>query len=104
MSDAQLDPRSQPVLHGSRWLLGLVCAIVVLLSLSGERATAMFRYEREAVLNGQYWRLLTGHLVHGSVRHLLLNLAGLGLIAMLFARDFRPAHWLLIWVISTTAI
>jgi rhomboid family GlyGly-CTERM serine protease len=104
MSDAQLDSRSWATLRGSRWLLGLVCGIVVLLSLSGERATLMLRYERQAVLSGQYWRLLTAHLVHGSVRHLLLNLAGLGLIATLFARDFRPMQWLLIWVLSTLAI
>ena len=104
MSDAQLDSRSWRMLRGSRWLLGLICGIVVLLSLSGEHVTLMLRYERQAVLSGQYWRLLTAHLVHGSVRHLLLNLAGLGLIATLFARDFRPMQWLLIWMLSTLTI
>ncbi len=87
-----------------RWLLGLFCALVVLLSLSGEKFTAALRYERDAVLAGQYWRLLTAHLVHGRVEHLLLNLAGLVVIAVLFARDFRPLQWLAIGLISTIAI
>jgi rhomboid family GlyGly-CTERM serine protease len=77
---------------------------VVLLSLSGESTTLALRYQRDSVLDGQYWRLLTAHLVHGSIRHVLLNLAGLGLIAALFARDFRPVHWIVIWLLSTLAI
>jgi rhomboid family GlyGly-CTERM serine protease len=104
MSDVQVDSRSPSAPRGSRWLLGLQCAAVVLLSLSGEQTTLALRYERVAVLHGQYWRLLTAHLVHGSVRHVLLNLAGLGLIATLFGRDFRPRQWILIWVLSAVAI
>jgi rhomboid family GlyGly-CTERM serine protease len=104
MSDPQLEPRSRRAQRGSRWLLGLVCALLVLLSLLGEKITLALRYERYAVLHGEYWRLLTAHLVHGSVRHLLLNLAGLGLIATLFARDFRPMQWIAIWATSTLAI
>jgi rhomboid family GlyGly-CTERM serine protease len=104
MSDAPLLSRSTLKLHQSAWLLGLICAIVVLLSLTGETVTLALRYERAAVLRGEYWRLLTAHLVHGSLRHLLLNLAGLGLIATLFARDFRPLEWLWIGLASTLAI
>jgi rhomboid family GlyGly-CTERM serine protease len=104
MSEVSLDSRSSRTQGASAWLLGLLCAVVVLLSLSGESTTLALRYEREAVLSGQYWRLLTAHLVHGSVRHLLLNLAGLGLIATLFSRDFRALQWIWIWAVSTLAI
>jgi rhomboid family GlyGly-CTERM serine protease len=104
MSDAPLDSRSALAPRAPAWLLGLVFALVVLLSLGGEKLTAVLRYERSAVLAGQYWRLLTAHLVHGSVQHLLLNLGGLALVAMLFARDFRLGQWLLIWSVSTLSI
>ena len=77
---------------------------LVLLSLLGERAGLALRYEREAVLQGEYWRLLTGHLVHGSWRHLLLNCAGLGLIAALFPRDYPLGRWLWIALFSVVAI
>lgn len=86
------------------WLLGLVLLALVLLSLLGESGRLALRYEREAVLQGEYWRLVTGHLVHGSLQHLLLNAAGLGLIAALFPRDYSWRAWLLIALFSVLAI
>lgn len=86
------------------WLLGLVLSALVLLSLLGETGRLALRYEREAVLQGEYWRLVTGHLVHGSVRHLLLNSAGLGLIAALFGQDYSWRAWLLVALFSALAI
>ena len=86
------------------WLVGLLAAVLVLLSLTGESGREWLRYEREAVLQGQYWRLLTGHLVHGSVQHLLLNGVGLGLIAALFPREYSVPGWLLILGSSVATI
>ena len=60
------------------------------MSLLGESGRLALRYEREAVLQGEYWRLLTGHLVHGTWLHLLLNGAGLGLVAALFPTAITP--------------
>jgi len=48
----------------------------------------LLRYEHTAVLHGEYWRLLTNHLVHSSGQHLLLNAVDLGLIAALFPREY----------------
>jgi rhomboid family GlyGly-CTERM serine protease len=86
------------------WLLGLVLLTLVLLSLLGESGRLALRYEREAVLQGEYWRLVTAHLVHGSAQHLLLNAAGLGLIAALFPHDYSWRAWLLIALFSLLAI
>ena len=52
------------------------------------------RYDREAILGGQLWRLLTGHLVHLGGSHLAMNLVGLALIWMLFGRLMSTAAWL----------
>jgi rhomboid family GlyGly-CTERM serine protease len=91
------------------WLLGLLISTLVLLSLlcesaTGEHVRLWLRYEREAVLQGEYWRLLTGHLVHGSWLHLWLNVAGVGLIAALFPKHHSPRQWLLIGLFSLIAI
>jgi rhomboid family GlyGly-CTERM serine protease len=86
------------------WLFGLLGAVVVLLSLGGESWTQALRYEREAVLAGDFWRLVTGHLVHGSSRHLLLNGIGIVLVASLFPRHYPVAAWLLVLVGSMAAI
>jgi rhomboid family GlyGly-CTERM serine protease len=47
---------------------------------------------------------VTGHLVHASVTHLALNLAGVGLLAALFPRHYSLSAWLLIAAASTAAI
>jgi rhomboid family GlyGly-CTERM serine protease len=87
------------------WLLGLLLAALVLLSLAGENWQSLLRYERAGVLDrAEYWRLFTAHLVHGSALHLLLNVAGLGLIAALFSRDYSLRAWLLILAASMAAI
>lgn len=101
-------------LPGGWWLLGLLIAVLVLLSLicesgggdsgRGEHLRLLLRYQRESVLQGEYWRLLTGHLVHGSWLHLLLNCAGVGLIAALFPEHYSPRQWLLIGLVSLIAI
>jgi rhomboid family GlyGly-CTERM serine protease len=87
------------------WLLGLLVATVVLLSLGGESARQLLRYDRLAVVDAhQLWRLVTGHLVHGSVTHMALNLAGLGLLAALFPRHYSLTGWLGITGSSLAAI
>jgi rhomboid family GlyGly-CTERM serine protease len=86
------------------WLLGLLGALLVLSWVCDEPVRLALRYERTAVLAGEYWRLLTGHFVHGSTAHLALNLAGLALVAVLFARDFSLGEWLLILLASIAAI
>ena len=87
-------------LRQAGWLLGLLSTALVLSGVGDDT----LRYERTAVLNGEYWRLLTGHFVHGSVSHLLLNLAGLGLVAALFPRDYSFLEWLFIGFCSIVAI
>ncbi len=86
------------------WLLGLLAAVLVLLALGGDSWRTALRYERPAVLAGEYWRLLTAHLVHGDLRHLVLNGVGLGLIAGLFSRAYTLAGWLLVGAGSVAAI
>ena len=73
-------------------------------ALTGDTGRELLRYERPAVLHGEYWRLVTGHFVHGSAQHLLLNAVGLGLIAALFPRDYSLRGWLLILASSIATI
>jgi rhomboid family GlyGly-CTERM serine protease len=86
------------------WLVGLLGAVLVLLGFTGDAGRELLRYEREAVLHGEYWRLVTGHFVHGSGQHLLLNTVGLGLIAALFPREYSLRGWLLILASSIATI
>jgi rhomboid family GlyGly-CTERM serine protease len=78
--------------------------LLLLLQACGEPVRAVLQYERSAVQAGQLWRLISAHLVHLNAEHLLLNVAGLVLLWMLCARDFKPSHWLLILLLSALGI
>ncbi len=64
-------------------LLSLV--LILLVAAGGEEARALFRYDRAAVLSGQWWRLLTAHWVHLGVPHLLMNVGALIIIGFISA-------------------
>jgi rhomboid family GlyGly-CTERM serine protease len=54
------------------------------LAVGGEEARELGRYERDAIANGEYWRLVSGHLVHLGLGHLWPNLAALVVVGALF--------------------
>jgi len=89
-----------------RWGLALLAACLLLLlpTLSGEGSQALLRYERGALAGGQWWRLLSAHVVHLDLRHALLNTLGLALVWALFAREYSPRVWLAIVLGAITAI
>ncbi|MBV8740712.1 MAG: rhombosortase [Sinobacteraceae bacterium] len=82
----------------------LACALLLLPELGGDSARLLLRYDRVALGAGQWWRLLTAHVVHLDFEHALLNSLGLILMWALFARDFRPRQWLLILAGAIAAI
>jgi rhomboid family GlyGly-CTERM serine protease len=77
--------------------------VLLLPELTGEWGRAALRYERHAIAAGEWWRLVTAHLVHLDLEHAVLNALGLVLMWSLFARDFGPRQWLAI-VIATFAV
>jgi rhomboid family GlyGly-CTERM serine protease len=82
----------------------IVCAVILLPELAGEWARAALRYERAAVASGEWWRLITAHLVHLDLEHAALNALGVVLMWSLFARDFSPRQWLVIVLTTFAAI
>lgn len=56
----------------------------------GDPVSDLLLYQREAILEGEIWRLITGHWVHVGWQHLGMNLTGLALIWYLFGDALRP--------------
>lgn len=80
-------------------------ALLLALYLGGAGLTGALRYERGAVVaDAQWWRLLTGHLVHADAMHLAWNVLGILLVWWLFAREYRLRDWLWVLLASTAAI
>jgi len=97
------DKRYSQWLHQAAVPLGL-CSISLLLQIFDPASTEWLRYQREPILNGELWRLLSGNLVHLGWEHLVMNLAGLILIWLLFGRLLHTGQWLLVILISSLAV
>ena len=82
----------------------VVCGLLLALQFCGGPAIHLLRYDRAAIAAGQWWRLLTAHLVHLNFRHAALDVAGLALLWALFARDLRPGQWAVIVLTAAAAI
>jgi rhomboid family GlyGly-CTERM serine protease len=89
-----------------RWGLALLgaCALLLLPVVAGDPGREALRYDRTALATGQWWRLLSAHIVHLDLDHAVLNSLGLVLMWALFARDYRPRQWLLILIGTIAAI
>ncbi|MEQ1582299.1 MAG: rhombosortase [Steroidobacteraceae bacterium] len=81
-----------------------IAVVLVLLWAGGGPILDGLRYERTAIAAGEFWRVLSGSLVHASGQHLLLNLAGLALVSLLFPGEYSRREWLLIGLASSIAI
>ena len=56
---------------------------------------------RDGILDGEYWRMFTGHFVHFTRSHMVTNLAALGILLMIMQRSSR---WQLFWLGLATPI
>jgi rhomboid family GlyGly-CTERM serine protease len=90
---------------GRRGLLLLcVCLGLLMIQSGGATAQLALRYDRDALAAGQWWRLLTGHLIHLGFEHAVLDVAGLVLMWALFARDYSARGWSLIIGLSVLGV
>jgi len=70
-----MDAAKKPAAALTRLAATLGIAVAALAAYAWPRLADVWIYERPAILAGQVWRLWTGHLVHYSASHLLLDLA-----------------------------
>lgn len=75
------------------WPVVALLAVCALLAVGGDEARELGRYERSGLANGDYWRLVSGQLVHLGFGHLWPNLAALAIIGVLFDDVFRAGDW-----------
>src|SRR5579883_3382409 len=88
-----------------RWV-GLLAVLALLggvLAL-GDTGNALLRYDRAAIAAGGWWRLLSAHLVHLELHHLVLNELGVVLLWALFAADYDLVEWCVIVCAGALAI
>ncbi len=86
------------------WLALLLGLLAVLIAAAGDTLQLALRYDRQAIGEGEVWRLLTGHLVHLSSGHLLMNLLGMGLVVVFFWPLLGNGAWLVLILFSALFI
>jgi rhomboid family GlyGly-CTERM serine protease len=65
----------------SRVTLPLLLALVALVVRLTPSAPQLLEFNREALAQGEYWRILTGHLVHFNASHFVWDVGALFLLA-----------------------
>jgi rhomboid family GlyGly-CTERM serine protease len=86
------------------WAVVALALLCLAIAAGGDEARELGRYERLAIESGEYWRLVTAHLVHLSVGHLWPNLAALAILGLLLDDVFRNADWWRVAAVSAAAI
>lgn len=74
--------------------LGSAIALMSVLLFVGEEINALLRYSRNAILDGEIWRLLSAHIVHSNPAHGAMNIAALILVVLLVGKQLRFSLWL----------
>jgi rhomboid family GlyGly-CTERM serine protease len=73
-----------------------LAAASIAAELGGTTLRGLLRFDREAIANGELWRLLTGHFVHLGVSHMLLNVGAMMLIWLLVGQGLNLHRWLMV--------
>ncbi|MCS6203773.1 rhombosortase [Shewanella baltica] len=64
-------------------VVSLICAGLYVAGLASPAVDNLLAYRRSAIADGEWWRLISGNLLHTNQWHLLMNLAGLWVVLLL---------------------
>lgn len=70
----------------------IVGSVVIALALAGDSARERLKWARDDIHDGEWWRLVTAHLVHLDLLHAVINVGVLLMLAALFGRVFTPTR------------
>lgn len=81
--------------QAARWVLPALIAvtatvIAVLHAIAPDQAPDL-SFDRHLILDGAWWRLVTGHLEHLGPGHAAFDVAALLVVAWIFGRDLEPS-------------
>lgn len=76
-------------MHYSVLSLAFLILILQLLALISpeDNITRLLEYNREAITGGEYWRVISGHLVHNNLYHTATNLTALVFFILIFMQN-----------------
>lgn len=101
---AQSPSKAPTTSHGTPvpWVTCTLATLLVVLHVGAAGLFADLVYDRSAILSGEAWRLLTGHLVHLDWNHLTFNVAALLGLGYLIETDGQIGRRTLVTVLGTS--
>ncbi len=106
MNKDHIGPANRPLSGWSKRFAApaVIALISIVLALGDDALRELGRFEREGLITGEVWRLVTGHLVHLGWPHLWMNLAALAILVVLFERQLVAWDWLGIGLAAALSI
>ncbi|WP_165967884.1 rhombosortase [Sapientia aquatica] len=81
--------------------LALAC---VALAIAPETYCATLEFDRRAILGGEFWRIWTGHLVHFSAQHAIIDISSMYLVSRTVESTTSRRYFLFFVFLSATFI
>ena len=77
-----------------------ILILAILAYLFEDSLISLLIYNRDQIIEHEYWRLITGHFFHTNLNHLLLNIAGLVLLWSLHGQYYQSKNYFLLFLFS----
>jgi len=81
-------------------LVAIIALLAILAYLLNDDIDSLFVYQYQLIIQGELWRIFTGHFLHTNGIHLLLNLAALILLWALHGHFYNLKNYSLLFITS----
>ena len=75
--------------------------VIFCISLQWFEQSNNVRYDRDLIISGDWYRLVSANFVHINILHLLMNLIGLVIISFAFSSYLKTIEWLSLIIFSS---
>ena len=78
----------------------LVFILALLAFVFDQQTSDLLIYDRNMIIAGEHWRLLTGHFFHSNGNHFMLNIAAVALLWALHGQYYYFKNYLVVFSVS----
>jgi rhomboid family GlyGly-CTERM serine protease len=78
----------------------VVFALALIALIFDAQISDFLIYNRRLITDGEYWRIISGHLFHSNANHFMLNVAAVALLWALHGQYYNHKNYLMIFLTS----